>query len=173
MDVLVELPFGPIDAGDMQQAVTAIAESEPFELHAYEEYRSDRPEDNRASMGIDIGIGVGAAALYEGLKYLILKLRDLHEAADRRDYSDEELIEHGTRLLAIKLDLRVDDLKPTNFERLEPDAANIGYEDNNGLEYEITIAMFKGVATIQITHCEPWLIDCKDFVNFYGHAQGS
>src|SRR5664279_4388998 len=143
LDILVQLPAGSADVNEIAAAVDSIAAGRPHVFESKGRQIDWGFDSSWLSYGVDVGLGLGVNVVYDGIKALIKKFSSNHP---RRQFTDNELAEHGARLLARQGDFASDELKPTGIERpSDPEVATVHYVRNGSEKFEVTIRMIDGI----------------------------
>lgn len=156
LEALIELPGGTTadlntltedveDISLMDQNGTA---QHPFCSDQFRHHGSWGADGSVLGYAIDIAVALGATGLYDGIQRLIRKCGQ-QRTSRGRNFTDVELIEHATRVMARKLGVHSDQLKPSGITRTnDPNICTVDFSGPDGLSSQVEIRIIEGIPVV-------------------------
>lgn len=144
LEIVALLPGGESPVDDITNAVEAVAGGHPFLLSTKSSHTSWGADSTLLSIAIDVAVGLGAAGIYDGIKALIKRFPGFGGSEPGRQYSDDEMIDAGKRILYRQTEQH--DHEAVSIERNPSESeALVTYRASDGKEIRLRITMYDGV----------------------------
>lgn len=158
-EFFAQLPPSHADLDELLEDVEGLASYKEDETLNWRGYKSEikrghsswGADGSVATLLIDIAAGAGAAAIYDGIKYLVRKYADRYANRHIPEYDDDQMIAHAKMLIVRKYDVFNNQLEVKSIERdaSEPGKATIQLVANGNEPINLKFKMVEGVGVIE------------------------